>query len=148
MDCCTQPGIRWRYGQHDLTIQFSTYEDGSLAVGAFDGDCEPYAILSVRMPPYDDPPPAGVFFLKDWSENKPIATALIHSGLIEAVPLPQRQNGYVIAVPFRFTDRELTFDEAEAQGWDGTGRDGDARFPYHVHDIWQAPMLDHALRTF
>ncbi len=32
-------------------------------------------------------------------------------------------------------DRELTFDEAEAAGLDGTGRDLDPRFPYHLSDL-------------
>ncbi len=31
--------------------------------------------------------------------------------------------------------RELTFDEATDAGFDGTGRDGDPRFPYHEFDI-------------
>jgi len=34
----------------------------------------------------------------------------------------------------RKAGRELTFDESEALGLDGTGRDGDPRFPYHDTD--------------
>lgn len=31
-------------------------------------------------------------------------------------------------------NRELTYDEASALGYDASGRDGDPRFPYHLSD--------------
>ena len=45
-------------------------------------------------------------------------------------------------------DRELTYDEAEAAGFDGTGRDGDPRWPYHESDLIpdNRPDLDPAAR--
>jgi hypothetical protein len=36
---------------------------------------------------------------------------------------------------------ELTFDEAEAAGFDGTGRDLDPRFPYHDSDVSRLDFL-------
>jgi hypothetical protein len=38
-------------------------------------------------------------------------------------------------------DRVLSFDEAEAAGFDGTGCDGDPRFPYHASDLPDAPTF-------
>ena len=37
--------------------------------------------------------------------------------------------------------RELDFDEVTALGFDGTGRDGDPRFPYHLEDVQSVPYL-------
>lgn len=39
-------------------------------------------------------------------------------------------------------NRELTYEEAESLGYDGTGRDGDPRFPYHLSDALSAPKHD------
>lgn len=86
-----------------LTLVLSTYGNGNLAVEAFLHG-EPYATLSVNMPPYDRLP-EGVFFLKEWSENAEIAAAFVESGLIEVVPdVAPRQSGYVAAEAYRFVE--------------------------------------------
>lgn len=36
-------------------------------------------------------------------------------------------------------NRELTYDEASALGFDASGRDGDPRFPYHLSDAKAIP---------
>ena len=63
---------------------------------------EPFATLSVNMPPYDRLPD-GVFFLKDWSENVLIAASFIESGLVErADDFEERYSGFVAADAYRF----------------------------------------------
>jgi hypothetical protein len=90
------------YERVQMVVETAEYVDGSLAVQCVDGhEDEPYATLSVRMP--GDPPPWGVFFLKDWSEGAEIAAAFVRSGLIEPVPdVAPRASGHVIAYPWRF----------------------------------------------
>ena len=38
----------------------------------------------------------------------------------------------------RVPSHQLSFDEAERAGLDGTGRDGDPRFPYHLSDLTES----------
>ena len=87
-----------------LRLSLARYRNGNLAVEAIAADGEPYATLSVNMPPYD-PLPEGVFFLKDWSENAEIAAAFIESGLIEVVrEVDARTSGFIAAEAYRFVE--------------------------------------------
>ena len=87
-----------------LSLRISEYGNGNTAVEAVSADGEPYAVLSVNMPPYDRLP-AGVFYLKAWSENEQIAAAFIASGLIEPVAdLPTRYSGFIRADAYRFVE--------------------------------------------
>ena len=85
----------------EMRLEFGQYEGGGLAVMAYDGDCEPYAKLSVNM---GGPPlPMDTFYLKDWSENADIAAALCASGLIEPAPeFPDRSSAFITASAYRF----------------------------------------------
>lgn len=97
--------VKFAFDGEELTIEQAQYTDGSLAVLALDEDGLPYATISVHMP--GDKPPAGVFFLKSWSENEGIAGAFLLSGLIEpATGAQRRTSGYVTAYPFRFKEED------------------------------------------
>ena len=66
---------------------------------------EPFATLSVNFPGAFLP--ADCFWLKDWSENQDLASALIESGLVEpAEELGQVDNGYVTAQAYRLRPQE------------------------------------------
>lgn len=94
--------MTFTYQGHLLRLAFGAYGNGSLAVEAVDAATgEPWATLSVNMPPYDTLP-QGVFYLKDWSENAGIAAAFIDSGLIEPAGLPDLASGFVRASAYRF----------------------------------------------
>lgn len=93
------------YRGETLTLRTAAYANGNLAVEAVTREGEPYATLSVNMPPYDALP-EGVFFLKTWSENAAIAAAFIDSGLIERAALPMRSSGFITADAYRFVEED------------------------------------------
>ena len=77
-----------------------TYVGGNPGVRLETVDGQPYATLSVNLP--GETLPEGSFFLKDWSENRDLARALIAQGVIvidETVdPVP---SGHVMVRAFR-----------------------------------------------
>jgi hypothetical protein len=63
-------------------VKFSHYvHDHSLAVQAYDDVIGPLWTGSVCLP--DNPPQAGCFWVKDYSENEGVAEALIAAGISE-----------------------------------------------------------------
>lgn len=65
-----------------LTMVPTTYHDGNLAIQIY-AENGPYARLSVNLP--DRRLPDHAFWLKDWSDNAPIAEYLKTYGYIEPV---------------------------------------------------------------
>jgi hypothetical protein len=73
---------RFYYGQTPLRVVLSEYQAGGLAVLLKDDrTAQPYATLSVKLAQADPEP--GCFWLKDWSENEPIAKHMLDRGLLE-----------------------------------------------------------------
>ena len=93
----------WKFGTEAISFSIEQYVSGGTAVEAW---CEdgPYATISVNIP--DAPAlPEGQFYLKDWSENAPIAQAMVAAGIIEAVTPPvSARSGFVTAHAYQFTD--------------------------------------------
>ena len=93
----------WRFDTEAISFRIEQYLSGGTAVEAW---CEdgPYATISVNFPDALALP-EGQFYLKDWSENAPIAQAMIATGIIEAVTPPvSARSGFVSAQAYRFTD--------------------------------------------
>lgn len=68
------------------SIETEQYFDGNLAVNAYCPDGDLAARLSVNKPEDAHLLKEGQFFLKDYSENAPLAAALIRAGIIEVTP--------------------------------------------------------------
>lgn len=83
----------------------STYASGqaALAVELLWPDAFPERVV-VSVCLINDPPPENCFWLKDWSENKNLANALIDAGLIEpeGTVCP---TGFVLAPACRLTEK-------------------------------------------
>jgi hypothetical protein len=95
--------MSWNFNTEAITFRLEQYTYGGTAVEAW---CEdgPYATISVNMP---DAPllPEGQFYLKNWSENAPIAQAMIAAGIIEAVNPPViAHSGLITATAYQFTE--------------------------------------------
>jgi hypothetical protein len=103
-----------KFGAEALTFRIKQYIYGGTAVEAW---CEDgvYAMISVNMP--DAPQlPKGQFYLKGWSENVPIAQAMIAGGIIKAViPEVSAYSGFITATAYHFT--ELGMQYCETQPW-------------------------------
>lgn len=63
-----------------VTPSMGRYSNGRLAI-SFDCDEGPYAKLTLNLP--DEHLNEGEFFVKDYSENEPLALALIDAGWVE-----------------------------------------------------------------
>lgn len=83
------------YAGEVLTLVQGKYADGNLAVQAIDGTGLPYAVLSLNLGADSAALPEGAFFLKDYSENAPLAEALFAQDLIHILDLPPVQAGFV-----------------------------------------------------
>lgn len=91
-----------------VTVVRDLYVNANLALKVVDVDGAPYATLSVNFPPdlmldagfdYGDP---DLFYMKDWSENEPVARAARVSGLFErAEDVQPIQSGFVTAYAYR-----------------------------------------------
>jgi hypothetical protein len=93
----------WKFGAEAISFSIEQYALGGTAVEAWDED-GPYATISVKIPGAPALP-EGHFYLKDWSENEPIARAMFAAGIIEAVtPSVSARSGFVTASAYRFTD--------------------------------------------
>lgn len=93
----------FEYDGQKLDVLRGQYTRGSgTAVIVQTKDGEPYATLSVMLQDVAVPP-AGQFYLKDWSENERIAKAFVESGLVEKVEDPEQtaQAGFVVAGLYR-----------------------------------------------
>ena len=94
---------RLTFNGEDLIISTASYAGSrAMAVVAQCADGEPYAKVSTNL---DELPAPNCFWLKDWSENEPLAGALIAAGVIEltgrAVP-----SGFVTVKEARFRRSE------------------------------------------
>lgn len=101
--------LTFTYRGEVLTIVTSTYETGGLAIQIFAED-GPYATLSTNFPGVSERLPEGVFYLKDWSENAPIANFLIEERLI--IPVPEHDpivSGFIMAEAFRLAPQSEFF---------------------------------------
>ena len=77
-------------------MYFDIYQNNNaLAVQLVTVDGEPYATISTNLPESASLSPTE-FFLKDWSENEPIADALIQKGIIKPTG-KQASSGFVTA---------------------------------------------------
>lgn len=91
---------------HEVHPEFGAYSNGRLAISFFDEE-GPYAKLTVNMP--DDHLDPGEVFIKDWSENEPLALALLDAGWIEYTGR-EVQAGFAIAKVARLAGPLLTID--------------------------------------
>lgn len=98
--------IPFEYNDEQLQLIHTAYYDGCTAIQIRTEDLEPYATLSVHMP--DIHPPSGTFYLKDWSENGPIAHHLQILGYLDLVPGHAAMSGHVFAEQYRIGKPDLT----------------------------------------
>jgi hypothetical protein len=98
--------MRITLGKQTLVLQLHEYFNHTLAVTAETADGEPYARLSVNLPESLDLP-KNAFYLKHYSENAPVARALLDSGLIEPLNpflYPKVRTGFVEVAAYQFTE--------------------------------------------
>ena len=82
--------------EEEVYLDFDIYQNNNaLAVQLVTVDGEPYATISTNLPESASLSPTE-FFLKDWSENEPIADALIQKGIIKPTG-KQASSGFVTA---------------------------------------------------
>ena len=92
-------GVDVVFGGWRCRIAPATYPNGRLAWQLVDADTgEPVTVATVNLP--DHALPEGHVFVKDWSENEGVLSALILSGVVEdtGVRVP---SGYVDAAMCR-----------------------------------------------
>lgn len=95
------------WGEEDeVFFDFDTYANNdTMAVELVTTMGEPYATVSTNLPESEDLPD-GEFFLKDWSENEPIAKALIDMGAI--IPTGKSaSSGFVTAKSYKINPEYL-----------------------------------------
>jgi len=80
-----------------LTVEVAEYAAGGTAVVVVDGDGCPFATVSVNLPETANLP-AGVFYVKHWSENAPLISAMLERGLLEAVDAPVASSGFIAEI--------------------------------------------------
>jgi hypothetical protein len=70
------------YNGEKFTLRESMYASNGAQAIIMESEVDgaPYAKLSTNV---DEAPADGCFWLKDWSENEPIAAALLAQGVIE-----------------------------------------------------------------
>lgn len=95
------------FGGEKLSLQTEKYVSGGMAL-ALVGEEGPYATVSVNLP---EPPAAGCFWLKNWSENEGVAQALLDQGFIELTGNEQA-TGFVTAPEARLTPKGLGIQAA------------------------------------
>ena len=69
------------------TIHISTYADGNTCLQAVDDEGFPAGILSVNLPETNIN--ANHVWIKSWSENEGVLTALVESGLVKPLGITQ-----------------------------------------------------------
>lgn len=77
-----------------LNLVKSKYADGNTAVLVLDQTGAPYATLSVNLPESKNLGP-DAFFIKDYSENKAVAEAVMTAFETHFLNVPPVQSGYV-----------------------------------------------------
>lgn len=85
--------IRTKYINQRALLSFGQYENGATAISLFDPqDGEPLAVATVNLP--HEVPAPGRVFIKNYSENEGMVSALLQAGVIS---LPHRllDAGYV-----------------------------------------------------
>lgn len=95
------------WGEEDeVFFDLDTYANNdTMAVELVTTMGEPYATVSTNLPESEDLP-EGEFFLKDWSENEPIAKALIDMGAI--IPTGKSaSSGFVVAKSYKINPEYL-----------------------------------------
>jgi len=85
---------------NEVYFQYNKYRDNNaLAVELVETTGEPYAMISVNVPESAQLP-EDEFFLKDWSENEPVAKALVEKGVI--IPTGKRtSSGFIVAKSYK-----------------------------------------------
>lgn len=82
-----------------LNVLRTEYLNGRTAIELYMPDGERFATLSVNLP--NEPnPPAGCFWAKTWSENAPLRSPALRSGLFEDTGR-RVQTGFVLAELWR-----------------------------------------------
>lgn len=95
------------WGEDDeLHFEFDNYNNNNaLAVELVSSDGEPYAMVSVNVPESAELA-SDEFFLKDWSENEPVAKALVDMGAI--IPTGKRtSSGFIVAKSYKIAPEYL-----------------------------------------
>jgi hypothetical protein len=95
------------WGEDDeVHFEFDNYSNNdALAVELVSADGEPYATVSVNVPGSEQLP-KDEFFLKDWSENEPLAKALVDMGAI--IPTGKRtSSGFIVAKSYKISPEYL-----------------------------------------
>lgn len=105
--------IEWLGRPKTLQVEFNQYRNGALAVILNEAEGEDageeFCVVSVNMPDASDLLPADAFYLKDWSENEPVAAELKRLGLIApAAGIPPASSGFVQAHAYRWVDKAQT----------------------------------------
>jgi len=80
-----------------FTVVTAEYQGGGVAVQTVDVDGCVYATVSVNMP-QSRYLPAGAFYVKHWSENAPLVSALIEQGILVPVDAPSISSGFVSGI--------------------------------------------------
>jgi hypothetical protein len=82
------------YGEEgEFKLTQGKYSNGNTYVGLI-SEGRPYATLSVNLP-QSDLLQDGEFYMKEWSENEPVAQAVKQLGLVEATPRIPVESGRV-----------------------------------------------------
>ncbi len=89
-----------KYTNGRIRIDFVCSEDGTDDTGCPFMRGEPVAVLTVNLP--DEPLEEGEFFVKDWSENRPIAAIMSKSGFFEIDEEKGAISGYEFVNVWRF----------------------------------------------
>lgn len=95
------------WGEDDeVFFELDNYSNNNaLAVELVSTDGEPYAMVSVNVEESAQLPP-DEFFLKDWSENEPVAKALIEMGAV--IPTGKRTaSGFIVAKSYKINPEYL-----------------------------------------
>lgn len=82
---------RFEYNGDNIRL----HQVGGRCVGEIADTYEPYCRLSVEL---DEDPPAGWFWLKDWSENQGLVNFLIEKQILQRHPTESRLTGYNLVV--------------------------------------------------
>jgi len=84
------------YGE-TLTVITNEYRSGGIAVGLVDSDGCPFGTVSVNLP-QSSSLPAGAFYVKHWSENEPLVSALLSEEILVPVDAPEVSSGFISGI--------------------------------------------------
>ena len=72
--------IKSRYCNEEVELEFGRYGNDSIAIQGFSLGGVPIFVATVAL---DEKPKDGCVFLKGWSENEGVPSALVKAGIVE-----------------------------------------------------------------